>query len=388
MAQPSSPPTINYCFILSRSQDQCESADGCVWVVYPNGRGLCESPENLECPNLDKDACKITPNCEYDNKSKLCTKDTLAPTPAPVTSPPSDLPTNGPSIMRSTSPSVSLSDVPVSCFCCLIVKKVPHRLFPCAQSIPPSINRSDMPSSSPSISPSHISSSSPSSLPSYHPTIYPTTSPTVSASPTVTISSQPSSHPSKSSAPTSMEPTEAPISLEPTEAPISIEPTGSPTKSVAPTVAPYKYIRPGRVDIRYVTWDRLTDDQRLIASGDLEYNRETWNELGTNPLENLRWSDLNARQQSSASLLGYDEPSWDCWLHHYESFSLGEVKELELGVYFSELGLANLVSRREDWDDLTAEQQQAAGQLCFFKSNYDRLDVSIFDYACMQALLH
>ena len=190
----------------------------------------------------------------------------------------------------------------------------------------------------------------PSSLPSYHPTAHPSTPPTVSTSPTVAHSS----HPSKSSAP--------------------ITPTASPTESVAPT---YEYIRPGRVDLRYVTWERLTDEQRSVASDDLKYNQQTWNELGTNQLEDLRWSYLNASQRSSASLLGYDEPSWNCFQNHFESFSWLQLEEMELDVYFAKLGwdIASWnaaygdppVSRLGDWDSLTGEQQPAANQLLLKK---------------------
>ena len=61
---------------------------------------------------------------------------------------------------------------------------------------------------------------------------------------------------------------------------------------------------------------------------------------------------------------------------------------MELDVYFAKLGwdIASWnaaygdppVSRLGDWDSLTGEQQQAANQLCFFKSSYDRLDMTLY----------
>ena len=64
-----------------------------------------------------------------------------------------------------------------------------------------------------------------------------------------------------------------------------------------------------------------------------------WNEIGTNPIERLRWSDLSNVQRDAAISLGFeDEASWNCWMNHWESFSWKQLHSLELTPYLRSLG--------------------------------------------------
>jgi hypothetical protein len=52
----------------------------------------------------------------------------------------------------------------------------------------------------------------------------------------------------------------------------------------------------------------------LAASDGLRYTRETWDVLGTNPIEFLRYDDLSDGQREAAGIIGFvDGISWNCW---------------------------------------------------------------------------
>jgi hypothetical protein len=53
---------------------------------------------------------------------------------------------------------------------------------------------------------------------------------------------------------------------------------------------------------------------RVAASVVLMYTRETWDNLGTNPIEFLRYDDLSDKQREASRTLGFvDDRSWNCW---------------------------------------------------------------------------
>lgn len=154
-------------------------------------------------------------------------------------------------------------------------------------------------------------------------------------------------------------------------------------------MAGYSYVRPKRNDLRFVPWNKLGRSMQLAASDQLRYTKETWDVMGSNPIENLRWSDLSDEQKDAASELGYEnEVSWNCWMNNWESFSWKQLYTLELTPYLQSLGWDMHswnaqysdppMVRRGKWRDLTVDQQRDATQLCYYKSSYDRLDVSLF----------
>lgn len=153
----------------------------------------------------------------------------------------------------------------------------------------------------------------------------------------------------------------------------------------------YEYVRPKRNDLRYVPWSELARDLQVTATDNLRYTKETWDNLGSNPIEHLRWDDLSQKQQDAALELGFDdEVSWNCWINHWESFSWKQLYTLKLTPYLTSLGWdlnswnrqyrETPVVRKQDWDGLTGEQRRNATQLCYYKTSYDRLDVNQYGY--------
>jgi len=136
--------------------------------------------------------------------------------------------------------------------------------------------------------------------------------------------------------------------------------------------------------MRWVPWDDLDRDIQIEVSEALEYNRISWENLKTNDVEKLRWSDLSDRKKDAAEMLGFDEWSWNCWMNNFESFSWKQLYEWELTTYLESLGWNQQrwngqngppILKTNSWDDLTSEQQQSAMQLCFYKTTYDELNI-------------
>jgi len=153
----------------------------------------------------------------------------------------------------------------------------------------------------------------------------------------------------------------------------------------------YSYVRPERNDMRFVPWNKLERSLQLTASKHLRYTRETWDVLGSNSIEALRWSDLSDEQKNAARELGFNsQASWNCWMNHWESFSWKQLYTLELTPYLQSLGWDihswnaqygdPPMKRMESWRDLSTEQRRDATMLCYYGSSYDRLDVSSYGF--------
>jgi hypothetical protein len=127
---------------------------------------------------------------------------------------------------------------------------------------------------------------------------------------------------------------------------------------------------------RYVLWNDLTDALRLSAVG-LEYTRTTWESPDTNAIERRAWRFLGEDNQSNAAAMGFDEKVWDCYQNHYDQYEWAELVEIGVAQYEEAFGWDenswNGVTDEppawfEFWGDLTAVQQDAAMELCFFRS--------------------
>lgn len=226
-----------------------------------------------------------------------------------------------------------------------------------------------------------IISPDPTARPSLKPTLNPTKSPsyTPSTTPTQSPSAKPSDQPSSS--PTTSSKPSPTLSSKPS---LSASPTYSPTKTQFPTLVDYKYKRPQRVDIRWTPWDDLDLNIRIEVRDALGYNKHNWNNLKTNDVEKLRWSDLSERKKAAATMLGFDKWSWNCWMNNFESFSWKQLYEWELTPYLETLGWNSQrwngqngppILKENRWDDLTNEQRESAMQLCFYKTSYDELNI-------------
>ena len=141
------------------------------------------------------------------------------------------------------------------------------------------------------------------------------------------------------------------------------------------------------MDIRYVSWIQLDSNTQIIAQ-ELDYDENTWNKYGTNPIEKLTWSDLNQEQQNSASSLGYDQSSWDCWQNHYLTYKWIDLGQPYIQVlqFWQALGwdFWSWIDREQPpetdsktWYNLTTEERWSASQLCYFRRTWNEKEVLI-----------
>ena len=73
-------------------------------------------------------------------------------------------------------------------------------------------------------------------------------------------------------------------------------------------------------DFRFVAWSKLDMNQMSLAASILGYNEETWNVPGTAYLENLSFSTIastGASQATALEGLGFNRPTWDCYINHF-----------------------------------------------------------------------
>eukprot|EP00571_Detonula_confervacea_P011923 CAMPEP_0172304960 /NCGR_PEP_ID=MMETSP1058-20130122/6291_1 /TAXON_ID=83371 /ORGANISM="Detonula confervacea, Strain CCMP 353" /LENGTH=1111 /DNA_ID=CAMNT_0013016367 /DNA_START=17 /DNA_END=3355 /DNA_ORIENTATION=+ len=332
-------------------------------IIDSNNLDVSKS-EVVEClnPNISKEDCKNAANCDW-NQSQ-CEALSLAPTTVPP----------------STSP------IQVDCLNPIISKEDCEDAFSCRWDISECQVVTLSPTTSPSMSPMKSPTPAPTTAKPTMGTDRPTTIP--SLDPSAQPSSSPSFPPTTSSAPTPLLSLIPSISTSPT---ISALPTHSPTITAFPTMGGYEYIRPKRVDLRYVPWNRLDRNTQVVATEHLRYTKETWDNLGTNPIESLRWDDLSDKQKNASIELGFeDEVSWNCWMNHWESFSWKQLYTLKLTPYLTSLGWDlnswnsqhrdTPMARKGDWSELTVEQRGNASQLCYYKTSYDRLDILSYGF--------
>jgi len=133
-----------------------------------------------------------------------------------------------------------------------------------------------------------------------------------------------------------------------------------------------------KVKRRYVEWDEQPTDARRIAADSLSYDRETWNFLGTAPIEGKRWLELTEHQKSDAMSVGFYQRTWDCFHNHYRSYAWIELdrdsRDALQVLGWSENSWKENVeppSYDNDWSRLSENEQTTAAILCFFEDNWD-----------------
>jgi hypothetical protein len=127
---------------------------------------------------------------------------------------------------------------------------------------------------------------------------------------------------------------------------------------------------------RYVLWNDLTDALRMSAVG-LNYTQATWELPLANDIESSPWYSLEEIDKSNAAAIGYDENVWDCYQNHYFNYQWIELKAIGVAQYYEAFGwdedswngiTAEPSGWVESWADLTDDLQDAARELCFFRS--------------------
>ena len=136
---------------------------------------------------------------------------------------------------------------------------------------------------------------------------------------------------------------------------------------------------------RWIEFSELTDEQKSIATEGLNYTKETWNNLGTNPIEASEFFDLSDEQKKAAKQLGFIGATWDCDMNHYVDYSWEELEEYFLDAYWIALGwtkrkwgIPGFASKSEgkNWSELTSAEQDAAMEVCYFQESWDGISIT------------
>jgi hypothetical protein len=126
---------------------------------------------------------------------------------------------------------------------------------------------------------------------------------------------------------------------------------------------------------RYVFWNDLTSAFKETAKN-LDYNKKGWEEPFINDIEEKSWFSLTGSDRSNAAAMGYDEDVWDCYQNHYDDYDWSDMQEIGVDQYFKVLGWTKNSWDKdtfepepwdEDWVELTANQQAALKEICYFR---------------------
>jgi len=154
---------------------------------------------------------------------------------------------------------------------------------------------------------------------------------------------------------------------------------------------------------RFQMWDDLDSDLEENAEL-MGYDEDSWEMLRSNEIEKLTYfafedmkditdnkdikdfvKDVDQRVDNGTEVLadmGFDEDSYDCWMNHFGWYSWDELETYDLSEPYEELGWDedSWTSDNEDdypdsslkaWFDLTADEKQAAANLCYFRETWD-----------------
>lgn len=130
---------------------------------------------------------------------------------------------------------------------------------------------------------------------------------------------------------------------------------------------------------RFVEW---ADSEQKVLAADANYDEDTWNNLGTNSIEDLAFGD-NQDVQSVLSQMGFEEGPWDCWMNHYNGYYWSNLEEYGIAPYFEALGWNAQAwdgpasgypeSDSKAWDELDSIEQQAAANICYIPETWDQV---------------
>ena len=88
---------------------------------------------------------------------------------------------------------------------------------------------------------------------------------------------------------------------------------------------------------RFKQWTNLTNATQGVAESGLSYNESTWNNLYTNPIEELDYSSLSQAEKHAAWNIGFEwyaiydvatsqwvnySIEWDCYVNHFVSLGM------------------------------------------------------------------
>jgi hypothetical protein len=133
-----------------------------------------------------------------------------------------------------------------------------------------------------------------------------------------------------------------------------------------------------KVKQRYVEWESLPSDVRLMARKSLLYTKRSWNDLGSAVIERRGWWELTDYQKSDAILIGFYERTWDCFQNHYRAYEWDSIERdgrdaLQVLGWSTTTWLEEIEppSYNNTWERLSENEQSAAAVLCFFEDNWN-----------------
>lgn len=94
---------------------------------------------------------------------------------------------------------------------------------------------------------------------------------------------------------------------------------------------------------------------------------------------------MTPTQVEGATQLGYNEETWDCFIHHYNSYLWNELETYSFDDHFRDLGWTESSWNGQSalpsteakwWGQLTAEEKTAAHKICYFEDNWDMIDMN------------
>lgn len=137
---------------------------------------------------------------------------------------------------------------------------------------------------------------------------------------------------------------------------------------------------------RFEPFSKLSTVGQVVAETKLGYMEVTWNNHGIAPIEKKSWSSFTSNERDGASELGFSQGTWDCFINHYEQYSWDGLATVGAQKHFADLGwtqahwehTADTVPYTESkwWGQLTAEEKKSANSLCYFKDNWDKIDMN------------
>lgn len=137
-------------------------------------------------------------------------------------------------------------------------------------------------------------------------------------------------------------------------------------------------------DVRYQLWNALTADEQALATA-AGWTEISWNSVGTAQVESLAFSSLTFDSQLAMTSLGLYEAQYDCYINHYNDYDWSELVLYDISPYFETLGwtegswngtAAEPASEDKSWSELTAAEQGAAEELCFFQDMWDEVPLA------------
>jgi len=139
---------------------------------------------------------------------------------------------------------------------------------------------------------------------------------------------------------------------------------------------------------RYVEWEELSEDMISNATV-LGYDNVSWNTPNVElPVESNTWFTLGAATEYVENL-GFDALSWDCYINHYDGYFWNELQYLNFDEYMIDLGWNESTWNGElpppeekKWSDLTDSEIVAADNLCYTYESWGKLPLSEYLNKC------